>query len=72
MGLEVLGFVPDDPNVSVCMSKGMPVIDSESAAGDAFARISRRILGQDVRFRIPHDSLIHRFRTHFGKDSSVK
>ena len=72
MELNVLGFVPDDPNVSVCMSRGKPVIDSESPAGDAFERIARRLLGEDVRFKIPHDSLIHKFRTHFGKESAAQ
>lgn len=72
MELPVLGFVPDDPNVSVCMSRGMPVIDSDSDAGDAFERVSRRLLGEEVRYRVPYESLVHRFRTHFGKDSSIK
>ena len=72
MELNVLGFIPDDPHVSACMAAGKPVVDSESPAGDALERISRRLLGEQVRYRIPHASLIHNFRTHFGKESCSK
>ncbi len=72
MELPVLGFLPDDPNVSLCMSKGIPVLDADCPAGDAFDRVSRRMLGEQVRYKVPYESLIHRFRTHFGKESACK
>lgn len=69
MELPVLGFLPDDPRVARCTAAGEPAIDYDCPAGDAFERIVRRILGEDVRYRIPHEGLIHRIKTHFGKES---
>ncbi|MBQ3761811.1 MAG: septum site-determining protein MinD [Clostridia bacterium] len=70
--IPVLGFIPDDPAVPLSISTGLPVIESPSAAGDAFERIVKRLLGESVRYKIPYDSLIHRFKTGFGKESSCK
>ena len=70
--LPVLGFIPEDPNVSLSISSGVPVIESAVPAGDAFERIVRRILGEKVRYKIPFESLVHKFKTGFGKESSCK
>ena len=70
--LPVLGFVPDDPHVVRAQSQGKPVIATESPAGDAFERIVRRILGEFVRYRVPHKSLVYKFKTGFGKESACK
>lgn len=72
LSLNVLGFVPEDSRVSVSASRGVPVLESESDAGDAYERIVRRLLGETVRYRIPFDSLIHKFRTRFGKEAACK
>lgn len=69
MELPVLGFLPDDPHVSRCTAQGIPAIDLDCPAGDAFERIVRRILGEDVRYKIPHEGLLHRIKTRFGKES---
>ncbi|MCR4621093.1 MAG: septum site-determining protein MinD [Clostridiales bacterium] len=70
--LPVLGFVPDDPMVGRCQSLAESTLEEDCPAGDAFERIALRLLGQQVRYRIPYDSLIHRFKTHFGKASHAK
>lgn len=72
MELPVLGFIPDDPAVSRCAAQGRCVIDQETPAGDSFERIVRRLLGEKIRYRIPHESLIHKFKTGFGKESACK
>ena len=70
--LPVLGFIPDDPAVQTSISSGIPVIESPVPAGDAFERIVRRILGENVRYKIPYEGLIHKFKTGFGKESACK
>ncbi|MBR4236455.1 MAG: septum site-determining protein MinD [Clostridia bacterium] len=72
MELPVLGFIPEDPKVSRMIAGGKPIIEYETAAGDAFERTVRRILGENVRYRPPHESLIHRIKTGFGKESACK
>ena len=72
MNANVLGFVPDDPRVSKCASDGIPLIESETDSGDAYERIVRRLLGESVRFKIPFDTLLHKIKTHFGKESACK
>lgn len=70
--LPVLGFIPEDPKVARCTAAGSAAIDYECPAGDAFERIVRRILGEEVRYKVPHEGMIHRIKTHFGKESHVK
>lgn len=72
MNCSVLGFVPEDFRVSKCAAAGIPVLESESDSGDAFERIVRRLLGETVRYRIPFDTLIHKFKTRFGKESACR
>lgn len=72
LACPVLGFVPEDARVSHCAAKGISVLESETDSGDAYERIIRRILGETVRYKIPFDTLIHKFKTHFGKESACK
>lgn len=72
MDSRVLGFVPEDARVSMCAAKGVPVLESESDSGDSFERIVRRLLGETVKYKIPFDSLIHKIKTHFGKEAACK
>ena len=64
--------VPEDPRVSKCASEGIPVLESETDSGDAYERIVRRLLGETVRYKIPFDTLLHKFKTPFGKESACK
>ncbi len=72
MDCPVLGFVPEDARVPQCAAKGICVLESETDSGDAYERIIRRFLGETVRYKIPFDSLIHKIKTHFGKESACK
>ncbi len=72
MELPVLGFVPEDPGVMRAAASGQAVIEAQTRAGDAFERITRRLLGESVRYKVPHSSLIHKFKTHFGRESACK
>ena len=72
MDLPVLGFVPEDSQVPLCAAQGIPVLDRETPAGDAYERIIRRLLGETIKYKIPYDSLIHRLRTGFGKEAACK
>ena len=72
MELPVLGFIPEDEAVDIDTYSDWVLCDSECPAGDAYERIVRRLLGENVKYRIPHDGLIHKFRTGFGKEASCK
>ena len=72
LDLPVLGFIPEDPAVGCAAAAGSQVLDRETSAGDAFERVTRRLLGETIRYRIPHDRLTHRLRTGFGKEASCK
>lgn len=68
----VLGFIPEDVRVSRALAKGLPVLDTESDAGDAFERITRRLLGETVRYKVPRESLFRKFRTRNMKEYTCK
>ena len=67
--LPVLGYLPEDPTVARCTAAGMSALDVECPAGDAFERIVRRILGDDVPCRIPHEGILRRFGRKLRKDN---
>ena len=70
--LPVLGFIPEDAAIMRSAAAGKAVMELPSPAGDAFERIVRRMLGESVRYRIPHSSLLHKLKTHFGRESACK
>jgi septum site-determining protein MinD len=51
LAVPLLGIVPEDDEVVVAGNRGTPVVLNErSASGQAYERIVRRILGEDVPF----------------------
>jgi len=49
LGIELYGVVPDDENIISSSNKGEPVIkDPSTRAGQAYANITRRIMGEQV------------------------
>ncbi len=48
LGAELLGVVPDDDAVIVCANEGRPVSGTKTPAGEAYDRIVRRLLGEEV------------------------
>ena len=51
LAIELIGIVPEDPNVLVSTNRGIPVsLDGKSPAGEAFRNIARRMMGEDVPY----------------------
>jgi septum site-determining protein MinD len=51
LALPLIGAIPDDEKVVSSTNTGEPVIrDKKSMSGEAYRRITRRILGEDVEF----------------------
>ena len=49
LAIRLLGIVPEDEAVVIAGNKGTPVVlNGGSPSGDAYGRIARRILGEDV------------------------
>lgn len=48
LGAELLGVIPDDDAVIACANEGRPVSGTKTPAGQAYDRIVRRLLGEDV------------------------
>ena len=46
--LELLGIVPEDDEIRWAAQSGVPAVKSQSAAGKAFLRIARRLMGETV------------------------
>ncbi|HEV8717443.1 MAG TPA: septum site-determining protein MinD [Candidatus Binatia bacterium] len=70
LAVNLLGIVPEDEEVVVAGNRGAPVVLNErSRSGQAYTRIVRRILGEDVP--IPelngHGGLFHRLGKLFSR-----
>lgn len=51
LALPLIGVVPDDQRVISSTNLGKPVVhENESKSGEAYRRIARRMLGEDVEF----------------------
>jgi septum site-determining protein MinD len=51
LAVELLGVIPDDPNVLLSTNRGLPIaLDGKSKAGQAFRNIARRLQGESVPF----------------------
>ncbi len=64
LSIELIGIVPEDENIITSTNKGQPVAFEESTpAGQAYGRIARRIMGQEVPFAVFQESngLLDRF-----------
>ena len=48
--LDLIGAVPDDEQIVISTNQGEPLVGSDSLAGQAYANISRRVLGEDIPF----------------------
>lgn len=70
LAVDLLGIVPEDEEVVVAGNRGSPVVLNEkSRSGQAYARIVRRLLGEDIP--IPelngHGGLFHRLGKFFSR-----
>lgn len=48
LGLDMLGVIPEDRELYVCSNKGETMTDMETPAAKALARITDRILGENI------------------------
>ncbi|RMF89950.1 MAG: septum site-determining protein MinD [Nitrospinota bacterium] len=49
LGIPLLGIIPEDEGIIVSSNRGVPIaLNNTYAAGAAFRRIARRLLGEDV------------------------
>ncbi|MEF3192270.1 MAG: septum site-determining protein MinD [Campylobacterales bacterium] len=51
LALPLIGIIPDDQGIIVATNTGEPVVlNSKSLSGEAYRRIARRLLGEEVEF----------------------
>ena len=50
LAIDLIGAVPDDEQIVVSTNQGEPLVGSDCLAGQAYANICRRILGEEVPF----------------------
>lgn len=48
LAIDLIGAVPDDENIVISTNQGEPLVGTDCLAGQAYANISRRILGEEV------------------------
>jgi septum site-determining protein MinD len=69
LAIDLIGIVPEDPEILVSTNRGQPVaLDGRSLAGKAFQNIAQRITGRDVPFVSlqPSGGLLSRLRRAFS------
>jgi septum site-determining protein MinD len=65
LSISLLGVVPEDESIVVSTNRGEPaVLENASRAGEAYRRIARRLIGEDVPIASMEDTskLVDRFR----------
>ncbi len=50
LAIDLIGAIPDDEQIVISTNQGTPVVGSSCLAGQAYANISKRILGEKVEF----------------------
>ncbi len=56
LAVPLIGAVPDDEAIVISTNQGEPLAGTDTAAGQAFLDICRRLLGEDVPFSLPNVS----------------
>lgn len=65
LSIALLGVVPEDESIVVSTNRGEPaVLESNSRAGEAYRRIARRLMGEEVPIAAIDDSsrMVERFK----------
>lgn len=53
LSIDLIGIVPEDESIITSTNRGQPVaLDERSPAGQAYGRIAKRLLGEDVPFAV--------------------
>ncbi len=50
LAVNLIGVVPDDEHIVISTNQGAPLVGSDCQAGQAYANICRRVVGEDVPF----------------------
>lgn len=50
LAVKLIGAVPDDEHIVISTNQGEPLVGSDCLAGQAYANICRRIMGEEVPF----------------------
>ncbi len=50
LAVNLIGVVPDDEHIVISTNQGAPLVGSDCQAGQAYANICRRVVGDDVPF----------------------
>lgn len=50
LAIDLLGIIPDDEQIIICTNQGDTVTGNASPAGQAYANICKRIIGEEVAF----------------------
>lgn len=69
LAIPLIGVIPDDEQIVIATNQGEPIIGADSISGQAYERICRRILGDEIPipdFSRP-DGFFLRIRKMFGK-----
>ena len=49
LSIDLLGVVPEDESIVVSTNRGEPaVLENNSRAGEAYRRVARRLIGEEV------------------------
>ncbi len=48
LAIDLLGIVPDDENIVISTNQGEPLVGTKTIAGQAYANICRRLLGENI------------------------
>ena len=56
LAVPLIGAIPDDEAIVISTNQGEPLAGTDTAAGQAFLDICRRLLGEDVPLTLPNVS----------------
>ena len=48
LAIDLLGVIPDDEKVVIATNQGEPVVGEDSPSGQAYDKVCRRLLGQEI------------------------
>lgn len=67
LAIDLIGLIPEDNNVVIATNTGEPVIyNKNSKSGNAYNRISKRILGENIEFILEEDGFFKNIKKFFG------
>lgn len=56
LAIRLLGIVPEDAQILISTNRGVPIVlENRSPAGQAFVRIARRLMGEEVPVSLPEE-----------------